>query len=64
MNENYPDTHLNFGPMKCSWLGENSFNIIGALVRKKNEFVKGSFISLFKCMDISYIDNTHQVQIF
>ena len=35
MNENYPETRLNFGPLKCSRLGQNSFNIIGALVRKK-----------------------------
>ena len=35
MNENYPATLLNFGPLKCSWSGKKkSFNIIGALVRK------------------------------
>ena len=49
MNENYPETLLNSGVLKCLCLGQNSFNIIGALVRKK-EFVKCSFISLLKCM--------------
>ena len=49
MNENYLKTLLNFGPLKCAWLGQKSFNIIGALVRK-NEFVKCSFIRLFKCI--------------
>ena len=38
MNENYPETLLNFGPLNCSWLDQNIFIIIGALVRK-NEFV-------------------------
>ena len=51
MNEEYPETLLNFGPLKCSWLGQNSFNIIGSLVRK-NEFVKCSFISLLQCIII------------
>ena len=38
MNENYPETLINFGPLNCSWLDQNIFNIFGALVRK-NEFV-------------------------
>ena len=35
MNENYPGTLIDFGPLKCLWLGWNLFNIISALVRKK-----------------------------
>ena len=54
--KNYPETLLNFCPLKCSWLGQNSFNIIGALVRK--EFVKCSYISLFKCTQLA---NTYSV---
>ena len=48
MNQNYPETPINFGPLKCSLLSLNLFNIFDTLVRK-NEFEKCSFISLFEC---------------
>ena len=51
MNEkkNYLKKLISFASLKYSQLGLNSFNIIGALVRK-NEFVKCSFIGLLKCI--------------
>ena len=48
MNENYPKTLLNFGPLKCSRLGQKFIQYFWCLSQK--EFVKSSFISLFKCI--------------
>ena len=48
MNENYPETLLNFGPLKCSRLGQKFIQYYWCLSQKK-EFVKCSFIILFKC---------------
>ena len=48
-NENYPETLLNFGPLKCSRLGQKFIQYYWCLSQKK-EFVKCSFISLLKCI--------------